>query len=150
MWSPGTGWTGPLRLLQLVHREAGRAVREPPLPEAWGCAWPADRGGGSPSVVREPRGGRLWGCPQHPERTQRPRQGWEGVGAPDNAHGQLGGGGLLSSVDSNVPHGAPHTASALGKRPSHWEAGRELQGAVRPASWNLGLWIPLRPEAAAA
>ena len=80
-WSPGTGWTGPLQLLQLVRHEAGRAVREPPLPAAPGCAWPADGGGGSPSVVREPRGGRLWGCPQHPERTQRPRRGWGGVGS---------------------------------------------------------------------
>ncbi|XP_010855434.1 PREDICTED: protein naked cuticle homolog 2 [Bison bison bison] len=28
--------------------------------------------------------------------------------------------------------------------------GRELQGTVRPASWNPGLWIPLRPDVAAA
>ncbi|DAA17780.1 TPA: naked cuticle homolog 2 [Bos taurus] len=66
---------------------------------------------------------------------------------------------LRSPQGSGRPPGAPSGLRpgrfSFGKAPfplggRERATGRELQGTVRPASWNLGLWIPLRPDVAAA
>lgn len=77
-------------------------------------------------------------------------RGWGGMGAPETHTWPNGQRRPPVLLDSKVPPRAPRTASALGKHPSRQKAGRGLQGAGHPAPWNLGLWVPLRPDVAAA